>query len=94
MIEIIIIGAVLSIIVFWIQAILCIKVNKKAVKLIPAYIIVVIYAICIFLCFFDQINGNGGVAIWKIFAFIISIANTVALLSDILAWIVSGKLKI
>ena len=94
MIEIIIMGAVLSIIVFWIQAILCTKLNKKAVKLIPAYIIVAIYAICIFLCFIDQINGNGGVAIWQIFAFIISIANTVALLSDILAWIVASKLKI
>lgn len=93
MTETIIMCAVLSIIVFCIQAILCIKVNKKAVKLIPAYIIVVIYGICIFLCFFDQINGNGGVAIWQIFAFIISIANTVALVADILAWIVFSKTK-
>ena len=93
MTETIIMCAVLSIIVFCIQAILCLKVNKKAVKLIPAYIIIAIYAVCIILWFVDLLDGRGGVAIWQIFAFIISIANTVAFIADILAWIVFGRSK-
>lgn len=93
MTETIIMCAVLSIIVFCSQAILCLKANQKTIKLIPGYIIVAGYAICIILYFIDLFNGSGGVAIWQIFAFIISIANTVAFVSDILAWIVFGKSK-
>lgn len=93
MTETIIMCAVLSIIVFCSQAILCLKAKQKTVKLIPGYIIVAIYAICIILYFIDLFNGSGGVAIWQIFAFTISIANTVAFVSDILAWIVFGKSK-
>ena len=85
--------AVLSIIVFCSQAILCLKAKQKTVKLIPGYIIVAVYAICIILWFIDLFGESGGVAIWQIFAFIISIANTVAFVSDILAWIVFGKSK-
>jgi len=93
MTETIIMCAVLSIIVFCSQAILCLKAKQKTVKLIPGYIIVSVYAICIILYFIDLFNGSGGVAIWQIVAFIISIANTVAFVSDILAWIVFGKSK-
>ena len=93
MTETIIMCAVLSIIVFCSQAILCLKAKQKTVKLIPGYIIVAVYAICIILWFIDLFGGSGSVAIWQIFAFIISIANTVAFVSDILAWIVFGKSK-
>lgn len=93
MTETIIMCAVLSIIVFCSQAILCLKAKQKTVKLIPGYIIVAVYAICIILWFIDLFGGSGGVAIWQIFAFIISIANTVAFVSDILAWIAFGKSK-
>jgi len=93
MTETIIMCAVLSIIVFCSQAILCLKAKQKTVKLIPGYIIVAVYAICIILWFIDLFGESGGVAIWQIFAFIISIANTVAFVSDILAWIVFGKSK-
>ena len=68
MTETIIMCAVLSIIVFSSQAILCLKAKQKTVKLIPGYIIVAVYAICIILWFIDLFNGSGGVAIWQIFA--------------------------
>ena len=93
MTETIIMCAVLSIIVFCSQAILCLKAKQKTVKLIPGYIIVAVYAICIILWVIDLFGGSGGVAIWQIFAFIISIANTMAFVSDILAWIAFGKPK-
>ena len=53
MTETIIMCAVLSIIVFCSQAILCLKAKQKTVKLIPGYIIVAVYAICIILWFID-----------------------------------------
>lgn len=93
MTETIIMCAELSIVVFCSQALLCLKVQKKTVKLIPAYIIIVIYVICIILWFADLIDGTGGVAIWQIFAFIILIANTVALIADALAWIIVGRFR-
>lgn len=93
MTETLLMCSALGVVVFGIQSFLCRKAYKKSVKLIPAYIIIAIYAICIILWFVDLLDGRGGVAIWQIFAFIISIANTVALVSDILAWIVAGKLK-
>ena len=93
MTETIVLCSILAIIVFGIQSFLCLRANKKAIKLIPAYIIVAIYVIAALLCIIDILDGSGGVAIWRIFAFIISIANTVAFVSDILAWIAFGKPK-
>ena len=93
MTETIVLCTVLSIIVFGIQSFLCLKANKKTTKLIPAYIIVAIYVIAALLCIIDILDGSGGVAIWIIFAFIISVANTVAFVADILAWIAFGKPK-
>ena len=78
--------SILAVIVFAIQYVLCLKANRKAFKLIPAYIIAAFYAIAVFLWLLDIVNGSGGVAIWMIFAFIIAIANTVALGADIIAW--------
>lgn len=78
--------SILAVIVFAIQYVLCLKANRKAFKLIPAYIIAAFYAIAVFLRLLDIVNGRGGVAIWMIFAFIIAIANTVALGADIIAW--------
>ena len=89
----IILCSILAIIVFCIQLSLCLKFNKNTVKLIPIYIIVIIYLISIILYCVDVFDGSGGVAIWVIFAFIISIANTVALVSDIFAWIIYRKIQ-
>ena len=85
--------SILAIIVFSIQIALCLKANKKAVKLIPAYIIIALYAMAIVLCLVDVLDGSGGVAIWMIFAFIISIADTVALIADIVAWVVYKQIQ-
>ena len=93
MTETIVLCTVLSIIVFGIQSFLCLKANKKTTKLIPAYIIVAIYVIAALLCIIDILDGSGGVAIWIIFAFIISVANTVTFVADILAWLIVGKSK-
>ena len=69
-----------------IRFVLCLKANKKAVKLISIYIIIALYVVALILCLVDMFDGSGGVAIWVIFAFVISIANTVALVADIVAW--------
>lgn len=93
MFKTIILCSILAIIVFGIQMALCHKANKKAVKLVPAYIIIALYAIAIVLCLVDVLDGSGGVAIWMIFAFIISIADTVALIADIVAWVVYKQIQ-
>lgn len=93
MIETIILCSILAVIVFSIQMALCLKANKKAVKLIPTYIIIALYVIAGILCLLDLLDGSGGVAIWVIFAFVISIPNTVALVADIVAWVVYSKYK-
>ena len=93
MIETIILCSIHTIIVSGIQFVLCSKANKEAVKRIPAYIIIALYAIALILCLVDWLDGCGGVAIWVIFAFIISIANTVALVADIVAWVVYKQIQ-
>ena len=93
MIETIILCSILAIIVFGIQFVLCSKANKKAVKRIPAYIIIALYALALVLCLIDWLGGRGGVAIGVIFAFVISIANTVALAADIIAWVVYNQIQ-
>lgn len=93
MIETIILCNVLAIIVFGIQFVLCNKANKKAVKCIPVYIIIALYAIALILCLVDWLDGSGGVAIWVIFASIISIANTVVLTADTIAWVVYKQIQ-
>ena len=71
-----------------IQFILCCKASKKSIKRIPVYMIIALYVIALILCLVDWLDGSGGVAIWMIFSIIISIANTVALVADIIAWVV------
>ena len=93
MIETIILCSILAIIVFGIQFVLCNKANNKSVKRIPMYIILALYAIALILCLVDWLDGSGGVAIWVIFAFIISIANTVALVADLIAWMVYKQIQ-
>ena len=93
MIETIILCSILAIIVFGIQFVLCNKANKKSVKRIPAYVVIAFYAIALVLCLVDWLGGSGGVAIWMIFAFIISIANTVAFVADIVAWVVYKQIQ-
>lgn len=93
MIETIILCSILAVIVFGIQFVLCNKANKKSVKRIPAYIIVALYVIALVLCLVDYLDGSGGVAIWVIFAFIISIANSVAFAADIIAWVVYKQIQ-
>lgn len=93
MAKVIFLCSILAIIVFGIQLALCLKAKKKAVKRIPVYIIIAVYAVALILCLIDVLNGSGGVAIWWIFAFIISIANTVALAADTMAWIVCKRIR-
>lgn len=89
----IILCAVLAILVFSIQLALCFKSDKKSVKRIPVYIIFALYLTAVIMCLVDMLDGNGGVAIWVIFAYIISVANTVALLGDVAAWLVYKQIK-
>ena len=93
MIETIILCSVLAIIVFGIQFLLCNKANKKFVKHIPVHIIIALYAIALVLCLADWLDGSSGVAIGVIFAYIISIANTVALAADTIAWVVYKQIQ-
>lgn len=93
MIKIIFLCSILAIIVFGIQFVLCDKISKKSVKRIPTYIIIALYVISLVLCLVDWLDGSGGVAIWVIFAFIISIANTVALVADLIAWMVYKQIQ-
>ena len=93
MIEVIILCGILAILVFGIQFLLCNKANKKSIRRIPVYIIIALYAIALILCLVDWLDGGGGVAIWVIFAFIISIANTVALFADVIAWVVYKQIQ-
>ena len=93
MIETIILCSILAAIVFGIQFVLCSKASKKIVKRIPVYTILALYAAALILCLVDWLDGNGGVAIWVIFAFIISIANTVALVADIIAWVAYKQIQ-
>ena len=93
MIEIIILSSILAIIVFGIQFILCCKASKKSIKRIPVYTIIALYVIALILCLVDWLDGSGGVAIWMIFSFIILIANTVALVADIIAWVVYKQIQ-
>ena len=93
MIRTIILCSILAVIVFSIQLMLCFKTAKKATKLIPAYIIMILYIGALIMYLVDVLNGRGGVAIWMIFAFIISIANTVALIADAVAWVVYRQIQ-
>ena len=93
MIETVILCIILAIIVFGIQFVLCNKASKKSIKHIPVCIIIAFYAMAFILCVVDLLDGSGGVAIWVIFAFIISIANTVALVADIIAWVVYKQIQ-
>ena len=83
----IILCGILAIIVFCIQLVLCNKAKTRTTKLIPVYFIILLYLVAIILYVVDVINGSGGVAIWAIFSFVISVANTVSLAADGLAWL-------
>ena len=93
MLEAVILCSVLAIIVFGIQFQLCRKCRKRVAKRLPVYVIIAFYFVSLALWLLDMLNGSGGVAIWAIFAFIIAIANTVALIADLLAWVVYMKGK-
>ena len=93
MFETVILCSILAIMVFGIQFVLCNKANKRSVKRIPAYIIIALYALVLVLCLADWLDGSGGVAILETFAYIISIANTVALIADIIACVVYRQIQ-
>lgn len=82
----VILCCIVAILVFCIQLLLCVKVNKKAIKCIPTYIIIAIYAVALIIGQVDVLDGSGGVAVWYKTAFLISMANTVALVADMIAW--------
>lgn len=87
----VILGFLLAILVFRIQLLFCNKANKKAVKCIPTYIIIAIYVIALIIGQVDVLDGSGGVAVWSKSAFLISMANTVAIAADMIAWVVYKK---
>ncbi len=89
----VILCSLLAILVFCIQLLFCIKANKKVVKGIPTYIIIAIYVVALIIGQVDVLDGSGGVAEWSKSAFLISIANTVALAADIIAWVVYKKMQ-
>ena len=91
--ETIFLCAVLFAVVLFVQYALCLKSKKKGVRLIPVYLIIVVYAISVVLYLSDYITGNGGVAIGSIFAYITAIGNTVALVADIIAWVVYKHIR-
>lgn len=93
MARVIFLCTILAVLEFGIQILLCCKAKRKTVRNLPAYIILGIYGLAVALCLADLFNGSGGVAIWSIFAFIIAIANTVALAADVAAWIVYRQLQ-
>ena len=93
MLEIIFLCGILAVTVFGIQIWLCLKANKKAIKRIPVYLIIMLYGVALIFCVIDLLNGNGGVAIWTIFAFLLFVADTVALAADIAAWIVYKQIQ-
>ena len=93
MIETILLCCILAVLVFTIQFVLCNKAKRKNVKHIPAYIIIALYAVALVLYLVDMLNGSGGVAIWQIFAFIILVPNTVALVADIVAWVICKQIQ-
>ena len=77
-----------AILVFGIQFALCLKSKKRIIKLIPLCIILWAYITALVFYLVELLNGSGGVAILSIFAFILVIANTVALAADAVAWII------
>lgn len=86
MIETIILCSLLAIIIFVIQFVICKKAKRKHIKFLIVYLNITMYVIALVLYLIDILNGNGGVAIWSIFAFIILVVNTIALIADVLAW--------
>ena len=75
------------------QLALCLKSKKKMIKLLPLCIILFAYVTALMLCLVELLNGSGGVAILSIFAFILAIANTVALAADGAAWLIYRQLQ-
>ena len=88
----VILCSLLAILVFCIQLLFCVKASKKVVKCIPTYIIIAIYVVALIMGQVDVLDGSG-VAVWSKSAFLISMANTVALAADIIAWIVYKKIQ-
>ena len=86
--ETIFLCSILAAAVFCVQLLLCRKAVRRSVKLIPLFIILALYAAALLLCLVDILDGGGGVAIWMIFAYILSVANTVALAASAAAWAV------
>ena len=81
--------SILAIIVFGIQLTLCLKTSGKVVKRIPVYIILLLYILALTMYLADTISGSEGFAIWIMAAYILAVLNTVALASDLTAWIVA-----
>lgn len=84
----------LAVLIFGIQLLFCNKVNKKVGKCIPTYIIIAIYVVALIIGQIDVLDGSGGVAVWSKSAFLISMANTVALVADIAAWVIYKKMQL
>ena len=83
----IVLGAI-GILIFAVQLLLCYKSKRTAIKLIPAYIIIflVLFATALYVGAF----GTGSFGANQILAKILAIGIGVALIGDVIAWIVYG----
>ena len=79
--------SILAIIVFGIQLTLCLKTSGKVAKRIPVYFIILLYLTALVMYLTDTLSGSEGFAIWIMAAYILAVLNTVALASDLAAWI-------
>ena len=79
--------SILAVIVFGIQLTLCLKASGKVAKRIPVYFIILLYLAALVMYLTDTLSGSEGFAIWIMAAYILAVLNTVALASDLAAWI-------
>ena len=81
--------SILAIIVFGIQLTLCLKTSGRFTKYIPLCVIMLFYIAALIMYLTDAFSSSGGFAIWIMAAYILAVLNTVALASDLTAWIVA-----
>lgn len=76
------------------QLICCRKFKKIAVKAVPLYFILLLFLVALLLLLYEIFRTtHGGVAIYEIFAFITACGAGIALIGDIMAWIVYGIMQ-
>lgn len=88
MVETIEICTVIVSVFFMAQYICCLNIRQPLLKAAPLYVIALAFLMAVLLYFGLILRPSGGVAIHRIFAFIVAIGASVALLGDALAWLI------